>query len=217
MLTGVLGAVSQFHFRRLLSFHIVSQIGYMVVGLAIYTPFALAGTIFYVVHHIIVKTNLFLISGICTRLEKTSDIRKLGGFYHQFPFLAILFFIPAFSLSGLPPLSGFWGKLILLKSALMTHHYIIAAVLLFVSLLTLYSMTKIWNQVFWKEKPTAEKLIINRFNAYQKIIYFFPIIILAIITFVIGIFPQTFLNIALQASNQLFNPSAYIQAVLGDK
>ncbi|MDP3267949.1 MAG: proton-conducting transporter membrane subunit [Legionella sp.] len=214
MLTGVLGAASEFHFRRLLSFHIISQIGYMVMGLAIYTSFALAGTIFYIVHHIIVKTNLFLISGICSKIGKTSDLRKLGGFYKQYPYLAILFFIPAFSLAGVPPFSGFWGKLILLKAALNSSHYIITAIALLVSLLTLYSMTKIWTQVFWKEQSSRAPSL-ESFGTIKLFFTLFPVIILAVMTLTIGLFPQPVFKIMLQAAEQILHPEWYIHAVLG--
>ncbi|BCA95788.1 cation:proton antiporter [Legionella antarctica] len=214
MLTGVLGAASEFHFRRLLSFHIISQIGYMVMGLGIYTPFALAGTIFYIVHHIIVKTNLFLISGICSKIGKTADIRKLGGFYKQYPYLAILFFIPAFSLAGMPPLSGFWGKLILLKAALHSSHYIITVIALLVSLLTLYSMTKIWTQVFWKEQ-SSHTLSPESFGNIKLFVILSPVIILAVMTLTIGLFPQPVFKIMLQAAEQISHPEWYIHAVLG--
>jgi len=217
MLTGVLGAASQFHFRRLLSFHIISQIGYMVMGLAIYTPLALAGAIFYIVHHIIVKTNLFLISGVCCRIGKTSDIRKLGGFYRQYPYLATLFFIPAFSLAGVPPLSGFWGKFILLRAAFSSSHYIIAILSLIVSLLTLYSMTKIWIQVFWKNPSDAEELPNISLWNFKFFFSFFPIIVLAFITIAIGLFPQVFFKIIYQTSEQLLHPEWYIHSVLGVK
>ncbi|MDP1573997.1 MAG: proton-conducting transporter membrane subunit [Coxiellaceae bacterium] len=215
MLTGVFGAVSQFHFRRLLSFHIISQIGYIVMGLAIYTPLALSGALFFMIHNIFAKTNLFLVSGVCTRLEKTNDIRKLGGFYQQFPSLAFLFFISAFSLAGIPPLSGFWGKLILLKSALITQHYFMVAILLLVSLLTLYSMTKIWNQVFWKEKPDSSDSLKINLSLKKKVIYLLPITLLVIATLLMSFFPQYVFSIILQTSDQLFHPDRYIYAVLG--
>ena len=107
MLAGVLGAAAQNEFRRILSFHIVSQIGYMIMGLALFTPLALAGSVFYIAHHIIVKTNLFLVSGVVYRLRGTYQLKKLGGLYRFYPGLSLLFLIPAFSLAGIPPLSGF--------------------------------------------------------------------------------------------------------------
>ncbi len=155
MLSGVLGAAAQFDIRRILSFHIVSQIGYMVLGLAIFTPLAIAGTVFYIIHHIVVKTNLFLIGGIVEKMKGTGDLKRLGGLYRTMPYLSLLFFIPAFSLGGIPPLSGFWAKFSLIKAGLAEEHYILVAVALVVGIMTLYSMTKIWNEAFWKDEPKS--------------------------------------------------------------
>ncbi|ACJ17854.1 proton-conducting transporter transmembrane domain-containing protein [Coxiella burnetii] len=217
MLTGVLGAASQYNFRRILSFHIISQIGYMVMGLSIRTPLALASAVFYIVHHIIVKTNLFLISGVTNRLGKSFDIRALSGFYRQSPLLAILFFIPAFSLAGFPPLSGFWAKLSLLQAAFTNHNYIIAAIALIVSFLTLYSMIKIWNQVFWTDKSQSKKEDHALLSTGEKFSLFVPVILLVSITLAIAFFPQLFFQVMSKASSQLLDSSQYVRAVLGDR
>ena len=215
MLTGVLGAISQYNLRRILSFHIISQIGYIAMGLSIHTPLALTGAIFYIVHHIIVKTNLFLISGVINQMGKNFDIRVLNGFYHNYPILAILFFIPALSLAGIPPLSGFWAKLSLLQAAFANHHYVIAAIALIVSFLTLYSMIKIWNQVFWTEKSGFQK--VHVLLKSEKFFLLVPVIVLASITLAIGCSPQLFFHVMNQASAQLLNINQYIHAVLGNK
>jgi len=154
MITGVLGAVAQTEVRRILSFHIISQIGYMVMGLGMLTPLALGGAIFYIIHHIIVKTNLFLISGMVLYLRGTHQLKNLGGLYRAYPGVSFLFLIPALSLAGLPPLSGFFAKLALVRAGLETGQFAIVAVALGVSLLTLFSMMKIWNEAFWK--PSGE-------------------------------------------------------------
>jgi multicomponent Na+:H+ antiporter subunit D len=154
MITGVLGAVAQTEVRRILSFHIISQIGYMVMGLGMLTPLALGGAIFYIIHHIIVKTNLFLISGMVLHLRGTHQLKNLGGLYRAYPGVSFLFLIPALSLAGLPPLSGFFAKLALVRAGLETGQFAIVAVALGVSLLTLFSMMKIWNEAFWK--PSGE-------------------------------------------------------------
>lgn len=216
MLTGVLGAASEFNFRRLLSFHIISQIGYMIMGLAIYTPFAIAGAIFFIIHNIFAKTNLFLISGLCSRLGKTSDLKRLGGFYQKYPFLALLFFVPALSLAGMPPSSGFWGKLVLLEASLNTSHYIIAAVALLVSILTLYSMTKIWTQVFWKP-PSSNMLSLNSYSNTKLFFFFSPVVILVVMILALGFFPQPVFKVMLKAAEQTAHPEWYIYAVLGVK
>ena len=111
MLIGIMGAISQRDFRRVLSFNLISHIGFMLFGLAIFTPLALAGMILYTIHHMIVMTTLFLGSGLVYRLGGTYKLEKLGGLYRSQPLVALLFFIPAISLAGLPPLSGFWPKL----------------------------------------------------------------------------------------------------------
>ncbi|MCG8691329.1 MAG: hypothetical protein MI806_08985, partial [Minwuiales bacterium] len=139
MLTGVLGAAAQNEFRKILSFHIVSQIGYMVLGLALYTPLALVGAVFYLVHHIIVKANLFLVSGIANRLTGSFSLTAIGGLYKSSPLLAVLFLVPAFSLAGFPPLSGFWAKFLLVKASLDIGAYLVAGIALLVGILTVFS------------------------------------------------------------------------------
>lgn len=153
MVTGVLGAVAQREFRRILSFHIISQIGYMIMGLGLYTPAGLAGGIFYIVHHIIVKTNLFLISGVVWRLRGSYALPALGGLYREAPALGLLFAIPALSLAGMPPLSGFVAKLALVQAGLADAQFAIVGAALMVGLLTLFSMAKIWHEAFWKDPP----------------------------------------------------------------
>jgi multicomponent Na+:H+ antiporter subunit D len=209
MVTGVLGAAAQFEFRRVLSFHIVSQIGYIVLGLGIFTPLALAGTVFYLMHHIVVKTNLFLVGGIVRRLGGTLELGSLGGLYRARPGLALLFLVPAFSLAGIPPLSGFWGKLVLVKAALDAGHYLVTAVALGVSLLTLFSMTKLWNEAFWKEAPQPP----GEGDIPWTLLG--PVVVLASITVVLGLGAGPAFDLAHRAAIQLADPFQYIQAVLG--
>ena len=216
MITGVLGAAAFNEFRRILSFHIISQVGYMVMGLALFTPLALTGSVFYILHHMIVKANLFLISGVTRKTGGSFDLSKLGGFYGSSGFLAILFFIPAFSLAGFPPLSGFWAKMILIRAGLEIQSYTVAVTAAAVGLLTAYSMTKIWGEAFWKPKPEGANahMIDNRES--NRFWMFFPIIVLALLTVIIGLAPGPFLKMAEQASFELLNPNIYVKAVLGE-
>ena len=211
MVTGVLGAVAQYEFRRLLSFHIVSQIGYMVMGLGFFTPLALAGTVFFIVHNIFVKTNLFLVSGVSHRLHGTYDLKKLGGLYRAHPWLAMLFLLSAFSLAGVPPLSGFFGKLVLIKAGLGIEQFALVAAALGVSLLTLFSMTKIWAEAFWKPLPAGTAV-----NAPGRgtALMVGPIVTLAVLAVVMGVAAGPFFDLAQQAGDQLMNPEPYIAEVL---
>ena len=215
MIIGVLGAAAQYNVRKILSFHIISQIGYMIMGLALLTPLALAATIFYLVHHIIVKTNLFLISGVIQKLRGTEELEKLGGLYRSFPWLAFLFFIPAFSLGGIPPLSGFWAKFSMVKAGLEGQVYWVVAVALVVGIFTLFSMTKIWAEAFWKKEPNGEGIDVQgRVSQKNLRLMYAPVITMAIMTLYLGLFGSYFFEISEQAAEQLLNPSDYIEAVL---
>jgi multicomponent Na+:H+ antiporter subunit D len=216
MVTGVLGAAAMNDMRRILSFHIVSQIGYMILGLALYTPLAIVGAVFYLVHHIIVKANLFLVAGVAERIAGSTDLDRIGGLYRYAPFLGFLFLIPAFSLAGFPPLSGFWAKYVLVKASLDIGNYLIAGVALAVGLLTIYSMTKIWGYAFWKPHPAGVAPRLSRLSGHDRAALLIPIASLAALTCVIGFFPEPFVQFAERSAAQLLDPTEYIAAVLGN-
>jgi multicomponent Na+:H+ antiporter subunit D len=176
----------------------------------------LTGSVFYILHHMIVKTNLFLISGVSGKAGGSFELAKLGGFYRSNGLLAILFFIPAFSLAGFPPLSGFWAKMILIRAGLEIQSYAVAATAAAVGLLTLYSMTKIWGEVFWKPTPKTTDSEINDKGQAANFWRLFPIIALAMLTITIGLAPEFFLKMAGQAAHELLNPDIYVKAVLGE-
>ena len=214
MVTGVLGAASQNELRRILSFHIISQIGYMILGLALFTTFGLLGGIFYVIHHIVVKANLFFVSGAVNRLAGSTDLGTLGGLYRDRPLLAALFFVPAFSLAGFPPLSGFWAKLLLIQATIERGEFIMAGVALTVGLLTAYSMTKIWLNAFWKARPD-EAGPPPPLSPPRRRLLLAPIAGLAMVTLAIGLYARPLYSLAERAAAELMAPSSYVEAVLG--
>ncbi len=211
MVTGVLGAAAQNHFRRILSFHIISQVGYMVLGLALRTPLAMAGAIFYLVHHMLVKANLFLVSGLGRDATGSEELKQMGGIYRSRPLVAFLFLIPAASLAGFPPLSGFWAKLLIIQSSLQIEHYLAAAIAVAVGLMTIYSMVKIWLEAFWKPLPTPVSEDTPRSYSAWKIA---PVCVLALLTLLIGLCAEPVYQLAVKAADELMNPQAYINAVL---
>ncbi|MGH8928863.1 MAG: Na+/H+ antiporter subunit D [Acidimicrobiia bacterium] len=153
MLVGILGAVAQSDIKRLLSFTLISHIGYMVFGVALSSRAGLTAAIFYVAHHITVQTALFLVVGLIERKGGTTSLNRLGGLAKVAPVLAVLFFIPAMSLSGIPPLSGFLGKVGLLQAGVaaatpLAYALVVGGVI--TSLLTLYVIAKAWNKAFWQ-------------------------------------------------------------------
>jgi multicomponent Na+:H+ antiporter subunit D len=207
MIIGVLGAIVQNHFKRILSYHIISQIGYMILGLGLYTPLALAGSIFYIIHHITVKTALFLISGITERATGSQELKEMGGLLNTYPAVATLFMLAALSLAGLPPFSGFFAKLALLTAGVQEAQYIYVSVALLGSLLTLVSMSKIYVYVFWGEgKP-------ERTRAVRHMDLLLPTAFLVLITVALGLVGEPVLQLAQQAAMQLLSREAYIEAV----
>jgi multicomponent Na+:H+ antiporter subunit D len=162
MLIGILGAVAQSDLRRMLSFTLVSHIGYMVFGIALGTAAGLAGAIFYVAHHIAIQTTLFLVAGLVERQGGTTSIDKLGGLARRSPLLAVLFFVPAMNLAGIPPLSGFIGKLGLLQAGVADGSagaLTLVAGGVVTSLLTLLAVARVWTRAFWRspnQSPAEE-------------------------------------------------------------
>ena len=210
MVIGGMAATIQYDARRILSYHIISQVGYMIMGLGIYTPLAIAGAIFFTIHNMIAKTNTFLVVGIVSKIKGTFYLKDLGGLFKERPFVAVLFIIPAFALAGIPPLSGFFAKFILIKAGIEDKHYIITAVAVLTSLLTLYSMIKIWNEAFLKKQPEKPSIPDIKISFSDV----FPSVLLATASIVLGVLAARFFELTLIAANQLMEPNVYIEAVL---
>jgi multicomponent Na+:H+ antiporter subunit D len=158
MVMGILGAVAQTDIRRMLSFTLVSHIGYMVFGIALATAAGLAGAIFYVAHHIAIQTTLFLVAGLVERQGGSTSVNRLGGLAKRSPLLALLFFVPAMNLAGIPPLSGFIGKLGLLEAGVADGSPLALTLVaggVVTSLLTLLAVARVWTRAFWRP-PTQE-------------------------------------------------------------
>ena len=165
MIVGILGAVAQPGIKRMLSFTLVSHIGYMLFGIGLATEAGLTAAVFYIAHHITVQTALFLISGLIERAGGSTMIDRLGGLAAGVPVLAFLFFVPAMNLAGIPPFSGFVGKVALIQAGVevggaMAWALIAGSVV--TSLLTLYAIAKTWSYAFWRprEEGPAHSLVI---------------------------------------------------------
>jgi multicomponent Na+:H+ antiporter subunit D len=159
MVVGILGALAQTDIKRLLSFTLVSHIGYMVFGVALSSVLGLAAAVYYVAHHITVQTSLFLVAGLIERRGGSSNTDRLAGLAKLSPLLALLYFLPAMNLSGIPPFSGFLGKLGLLQAGVQLGTplaLVLVAAGVVVSLLTLLAMARVWSRVFWRRPEDAE-------------------------------------------------------------
>lgn len=211
MIFGVLGAVSRNFIRGILSFHILSQIGYMVLAIGLFTPYALAAAIFYVIHHIIVKSTLFMIGGAVVVLNRTDDLARTGRLWAATPILGILFLLQALSLAGVPPLSGFWGKFMIIDEALRQGEWTLAGLALLAGILTLFSMLKIWNGAFWADRAAGSLHTEDgRWKAMTVVAGAMTVVSLGI-----GFGAEAFFRIAGEAARQLTDRAGYIGHVLG--
>ncbi|MCL6261088.1 Na+/H+ antiporter subunit D [Aquiflexum sp. TKW24L] len=221
ILSGGLGALLQQNLGKIFGYLIICHIGFLIAGLGMYTELAIMGTVFYLIHDIIVKTNLFLVSGLILKINGTQDIRELGGMYKNFPLLSLLMAIPLFSLVGIPPLSGFWAKIFLIQAGLQTNDYVLIGFIILGSFLTLWVIARIWGEVFWKngvELPKkANGLYFSQMSRIDQFLMVFPIVLLSAISLYIGFGAENIALLSQRITSELMDPSAYIEAVLGLK
>ncbi|CAM2828344.1 Na+/H+ antiporter subunit D [Skermania piniformis] len=237
MLVGILGAIAQSDIKRLLSFTLVSHIGYMVFGIALASRTGLSGAMFYVAHHILVQTTLFLVVGLIERQAGSASLRRLGGLATVSPALAALFLIPALNLGGIPPFSGFIGKVVLLEAgvqagSVLAWLLVIGSVL--TSLLTLYVVARIWTKAFWRSRADAPEgvyaastpaalidestdvLFRKRADVGPMPVFMVaPTMALVLVTTALTVFAGPVLGITERAATDLGNRTVYLNAVLG--
>ncbi|MBL9195505.1 MAG: hypothetical protein JNJ82_24320 [Opitutaceae bacterium] len=212
MLFGVLGAVSRNFVRGILSWHILSQIGYMVLAIGLFSEWALTAAILYVIHHIIVKSTLFMVGGTIVVLNGSDDLEKTGRIWGAAPVLGLVFLIQALSLAGLPPLSGFWGKYLIIVEGARQGEWVLVGVALLAGVLTLFSMLKIWNGAFWREGGDGVRLRIHdrRWRPMTLVCAGMTVLSLGI-----GFGAEFFLALSREAARQLMDRAGYIQHILG--
>lgn len=220
MITGALGAINKRSIRRLISYLIVCHIGYLIGGLGLYTELAMVGVIFYLIHDVIVKSNLLMITGIIQKIRETIDMTRLGGLGKDYPRLSFVIAIALFSLVGIPPLSGFWAKIQFFGESLKAENYFLLGAFVLASFVTLFVVARMWAEVFWKESPKPLTEEIDRFanlDFSKKVALVAPITILAFVSLYIGLNAESVYEVAAKTAHELMNPSVYIDAVLNNK
>lgn len=218
IITGSLGAIIKRNIRRVFSYLIVCHIGFMVGGLGMYTEVALVGALCYLFHDIVVKSNLFLISGVIRHMRGTMNIEKLGGLYADYPKISLLMAIVLFSLVGIPPLSGFWPKIYLFDAGFTEGQYFLIGALIIGSFITLYAIAKLWAEVFWKNVPAEAAQEEDKFktiSGFKKSLLIVPIALLALISLYIGLGAENIILVAKRIAAEMMDTTPYIEAVMG--
>ena len=231
MVVGILGAIAQTDIKRMLSFTLISHIGYMIYGLGVANETAVAATVYYVAHHIVVQTGLFLVVGLIERRGGSANLERLGGLLKISPLLAALYFIPAMNLAGIPPFSGFLGKVGLLQGGIQIGSplaWVGLAAMILTSVLTLLAVTRVWARAFWRRPEDAlrpDALItttdVKRIQFFNRSILH-PVLVtptIALIAVGVGltVFASSLFNYSGQAARDIILRTPYIEAVLGDE
>lgn len=215
MVTGVIGAIAQDDMKRILSFHIISQIGYMVMGLGLFTVAGVAAGVFYTFNQVVLKGTLLLVAGLVEHAAGSGGLQRIGGMARRFPLLGWLFILPALSLAGIPPFSGFVAKVALVEAGVGAAAWVIVAVSLAVSLLTLFSMTKIWGGAFWGAPQVVYegKGAVRRWGGSPLMLG--STAALVAVSVAIAIAAGPLYDLCARAATDLMDPSSYVTAVLG--
>ncbi|MEW1964347.1 Na+/H+ antiporter subunit D [Micrococcus sp. 2A] len=231
MIVGILGALAQTDIKRILSFILVSHIGYMVFGLGLATQLGLAATVFYVAHHITVQSALFLVTGLIENRAGTANIDRLGSLARVSPLVGLLFLIPALNLGGIPPFSGFLGKVGLLRGGVeqgapLAYTLVIVSVL--ASLLTLLVMVRVWTRAFWRRVEDVEHPPAQLVAAYQRVLergerpkrlsagLVVPTAAIVALSVAFTVLAGPLYGLADRAATDMLERTPYIGAVLGE-
>ncbi|MED4016741.1 Na+/H+ antiporter subunit D [Sutcliffiella cohnii] len=209
ILIGAIGAVAYSDVKQIIIYNIITAIGVIVFGVVIATETGYAGAVYYLVHDMVIKGALFLLAGAMFTITGTNKIKEMGGLIKRHPLLGWMFFLAALALAGIPPLSGFVGKVLLTQAGLSEGHYWFVAVMLLSSLLVLYSVMKIFLNCFFREEVLTEK---EEKGSIKGLVY--PSVILIAISVFLGVGAEVVTPYIMQAAETLADPTAYIQAVL---
>lgn len=209
MVFGIIGALSTSNIKLIIAYNIIPAIGFILLGIGVMNETAISGSVYYLVHDMIIKSALFLLVGVIAYVAGTSDLKKMGGLIHTYPLLGWLLFIAAFVLAGIPPFSGFIGKLLLLQGAFEGEHIIIILIGLLTSLLILYSVAKIFIHAFWGDKDAMGPIEKKSTKGMVA-----PIVFLLALSVIMGLGAEYFYPIADSIAAYLMDPQIYIDSVL---
>lgn len=212
MIGGSVGALAYNDIRKIVSYNVVIAVGFILAGLAVSSEVAFQGAIYYLIHDMIVKALLFLLAGTMIYLTGKTKVDEMSGLIRNYPVLGWLFFITMLSLAGVPPLSGFIGKVFIGQGAIETGSFLILIVTFLSGIFVLYSLLRIFLNCFW-----GETIINEDDDVPLKKGMLVPLILLTIMTVAIGIGVEGLAPYVSDAARTLMNPEIYIEAVLGNR
>ncbi|ANU22119.1 Na+/H+ antiporter subunit D [Planococcus donghaensis] len=210
LIGGSLGAISFNDLRSIAAYNVVVAVGFILVGLAIATPAAIEGSIYYIIHDMVAKALLFLLIGTMITLSGTSKMAGMSGLMKNYPLLGWSFFIAMLSLTGIPPLSGFIGKVLISSAAIDNGSYVLLALSLLSSIFVLYSLLRVFKNCFWGETIVSKE---EQLPLRRGVVI--PCLVLVGLTILIGLGTESMTPYVTNAAETLVNPSIYIEAVLG--
>jgi multicomponent Na+:H+ antiporter subunit D len=210
MILGIVCALAQDDIRRMLGFVLISGIGVMLSGLALGDATGLSGAILYAVHSMLVTTALYLLAGMTRDLGGSFSLDGLAGLYDKAPFFAGGALLLAFAISGLPPGSGLWPKVVLVKASLDAGAGWLAAAILVSGLLTTVAFGRVFLLAFWRTTGGRPALDSSRRPPHLA---FAALAVLLFLSLVMGLYPEPFIATAKAAATELLEPSRYIGVV----
>jgi multicomponent Na+:H+ antiporter subunit D len=209
MITGALGALAQTDTRRLAGYVVIAGIGNMMAGIAIGTPAAVAGAILYALHSVITMTALYLMAGEGARLGGSWSLLTLGGLYRRSWSFAAVSLLLMLAAAGLPPLSGLWPKVALLKAALDIGAWWLAASILVSAFLLTLALARVFLLAYWRPAPTGPAMPTSRPDWRVSL----PLYALTALVLGFGLFPEPVLRLSQMAADGLGDPQAYVRSV----
>jgi len=209
IMVGALATAGEQSIRTMLSYSMVSHLGFIGVGVALFTPAGLAAGLFYLLHHMVVKAAQFLSAAAVEDAYGSDRLEDLRGIGRREPLVAASFGIAALSLAGFPPFSGFVAKVSLVIASVDAGEYLLTAVMIVASLVTMQAMLRIWNQVF--ASPIGDGESADRRIGWNLAA---PGALLAAVTVVLGFGAQPLLALTDVAAAGLLDTSTYVAEVL---
>jgi multicomponent Na+:H+ antiporter subunit D len=189
IVVGALAALWQDNLKRLLAYSSISQVGYIILGLGCGSPLGVLGAVFHLFNHSVFKSLLFVNSAAVEQRVGTTDMNRMGALGGRMPITSVTSLIAVLSTAGIPPLAGFWSKLVIIVALWQSHDYAYAFIAVLMSVVTLGYLLLMQRKIFFNE--TSEDMMGVREASFGIVV---PALVLAAITIGVGVLFPWILN-----------------------